>query len=623
MADGTYQKDGDAGFIGLNSRDNPSALPQGYVSESKNYRLDRGVASARKGLERKTVGSIIGKTIYGSSTYIDSDGQEIIVLVTERDLWYYNPQSETLSLPVPFPSRTNSATFTSATIGTYPNEQTEITVTTTAVHGYTTGNKLSISSSNINYSGVYSITVVNTHTFKYVIPTLLVLTTGTCNMSIEYIDTSDGCDIQQAVDHIFITRGYDKRPLIWDMGISIIAIPSMTGTAHEFPNCSQLIYYGNRLIAQGKYHSDPDGKRNRDTVCVSGYLDHEHWNILDAFTFNNGGNDKVTAVAPWTLNEFVVFMRNSIFYVNIGVGRYATGDALSGDCFIKTLVSDIGCIAKRSVVQADGGVIFLSDNGVYIMNPTQVGSNEAMRLLTNAQPLSSPIDDVIQRINRTYAYRSVGCYWSNRYYLAVPLDDSSENNAVLVYNFILKAWESVDTYPAGVDVFNFIIAKKDNVRRLYIIDSDQGVFLTEELDYDEYGNNIGTPVLHETPPSSPYLPFRLGEDQFQGNLIESTLTTRRYIFNTFNDKRFSGSEIDLLFQAGAVLDTYVDIANDDSSVLIDSYGSPSDNDETRRTPIRKMGTGIQFRFKAKNLRPAIRSVFVYGTIKSKNIISKK
>jgi hypothetical protein len=428
--------------------------------------------------------------------------------------------------------------------------------------------------------------------------------------------------VLQAVDNVFITRGYDKRPLRWNLGVSLVAIPA-SGGGHEFPNCSQLIYYGNRLIAQGKYHTGSIAERDKDSVSVSNYLDYQHWDILDVFTFNNGGNDQVTAVAPWTLNEFVVFMRNSIFYVNTGVGRYVTGAALSTDSFIKTLVTDIGCIAKRSVVQADGGVIFLSDNGVYIMNPTQVGANESMRLLTNAQPLSAPIDDVIQRINRTYAYRAVGVYWGNRYYLAVPVDGSAENNAVLVYNFILKAWESVDTYPAGIDVFNFVIAKKNNIRRLYIIDSDEGVFLTEELDGDEYGNNIGTPVLHETPPSVPYLPFYLGEDEFQSNLIQSSLTTRRYIFGTFSDKRFSGSEIDLLFQAGAVLDTYAEISNEDSTVLIDEYGSPTANDETRRTPIRKTGTGLQFRFVARNLRPAIRSVFAYGTVKGKNTQSQK
>lgn len=542
MANDTYQRDGDSGFIGLNSRDNPSALPQGYVSESRNYRLDRGIASARKGLQRKTSSELVNQEIFGSCTYIDSTGQEIIVVVTGNKLYYYNPQTEVLSLPVNFP------------IG-------------------------------------------------------------------ETITTSDGCDVIQAIDKVFISRGYSKRPLVWDMASTITAMPTGTATGHEFPNCAQLSYYGNRLLAQGKYHSEANLNRNRDTVCVSNYLDHQHWDILDAFTFNNGGNDQVVAIAPWTLNEFTVFMRHSIFYVNTGVGRYATGDALSSDCFIKTLVTDIGCIAKRSVVQANGGIIFLSDNGVYAMNPTQVGSNESMRLLTNAQPISAPIDDVIQRINRTYAYRSVGCYWGNRYYLAVPLDGSEQNNAVLIYNFILNAWESVDTYPEGIDVFNFVIAKKDDQRRLFLIDSDQGIFLTEELNWDEFGNQTGKPIVDY---------FNLdGEDArlepsaFTPNRIQSSLTTRRFVFGTFADKRFSSTEIDLLFQTGASIDTYAIVANEDTSVLVDSYFSGSDNDETRRTPIRKFGTGIQFQFIAKNNRPYIRSVYVYGSIKSKNIISKK
>ena len=538
MADGnTYQKDGDAGFIGLNSRDNPSALPQGYVSESINYRLDRGVATPRKGLQRKTVEPLAGETIYGSCTYIDSTGQEIIVVVTTDKLWHYNPETETLSLPVSFP------------VG-------------------------------------------------------------------QTITTSDGCDLVQAMDKVFISRGFSKRPLVWDMATTITVQPS-GGTGAEFPNCSQLLYYSNRLIAQAAYHSGSPAARNRDSVSVSNYLDHDHWDILDVFTFNNGGNDEVVAIAPWTLNEFTVFMRHSIFYVNIGVGRYVTGEALAGDCFIKTLVSDIGCIAKRSVVQAGGGILFLSDNGVYFLNPTQVGSNESMRLIASDQPLSAPIDDVIQRINRDYVHRAVATYWNNRYYLAVPVDGSDKNNAVLVYNFILKSWESVDTYPTGIDVFNFCIGKKDNQRRMFIIDTDQGIFLSEQLDYDEYGDAIGIPNIPA------YLPFYLGATQYESNLIQSSLTTRRYVFGTFNDKRFSGTEIDLQFQAGSAIETQALVANEDTSITVDDYGSGSDNDETRRTPIRKFGTGIQLKFIAKSLRPSVRSAFVYATLKSKNLISKK
>jgi len=540
---GTYLRDGDKGFIGLNSRDNPSSLQEGYVSESINYRLDRGVATPRRGLQRKTKTSMVGLDIYGTCTYIDTTGQEIIVMVTTDKLWYYNPQTEVLALPVSFPA------------------------------GQT-------------------------------------------------ITTSDGCDVIQAIDKVFITRGFSKRPLVWDMGVNITVMPVSPTVGHEFPNCSGLLYYGNRLIAQGKYHSEPNTLRNRDTVCVSNYLDYEHWDILDAFTFNNGGNDEIISVAPWTLNEFTVFMRHSIFYVNTGVGRYATGDALSTDCFIKTLVTDVGCMAKRSVVQANGGIIFLSDNGVYAMNPAQVGSNESMRLLTSAQPISAPINDVISRINRTYAYRSVAVYWDNRYYLAVPLDSSATNNAVLIYNFILNAWESVDTYPAGIDVFNFVIAKKDNIRRLFIIDSNEGVFLTEELDYDEYGAQIGKPKCDDATFKLDSEGARLLPTAFSPVTIDSSLKTRRYTFGSYNDKRFSSAEIDFDFQIGSEIATYVDVSNEDSYALIDNYTSSYDNDETRRTPIRKFGTGLRFQF-IGNFRPFIRSVYAYASQKSKNLISKK
>jgi hypothetical protein len=61
--------------------------------------------------------------------------------------------------------------------------------------------------------------------------------------------------------------------------------------------------------------------------------------------------------------------------------------------------------------------------------------------------------------------------------LAVPLDDSTDNNCILVYNFILKNWESVDTYPAGFDLFRFVVGKKSNQSRLFGFDTDQGVFL--------------------------------------------------------------------------------------------------------------------------------------------------
>ena len=536
-----YQKDGDIGFVGLNSRDNPSALPQGIVSQSQNFRLDRGVATVRKGLQRKTIGALIGQTVYGVGTYINSTGQEVIVVVVTNGLYSYDPQAETLSAKVNFPAG-------------------------------------------------------------------------------ETITTQDGCDVVTAVDHIYISRGWSKRPLKWDLATSVIVIPA-SGTGHQFPNCTGLLYYANRMIALGKFHSETNPLRNYDTISVSNFLDFDNWDALDAFTINNGSNDQVVGVAPWTLNEFLVFMRNSIFYVNVGSNRYVTGDALSNDSYVKTLATDIGCSARKSIVQAGGGVFFLSDNGIYFLQP-QPASAESMKLLTMADPISAPIDDVIQRINRNYAHRAVATYWNNRYYLAVPLDSSVDNNAILVYNFILKQWESVDTYPAGFDVFDFIIAKKDNQRRMYIADTDNGIFLSEQLNWDEYQDwPVGDPNAGE--PRLPfYLPATLQALSFPANPITAILKTRRYSFNSIGDKRFSTAEVEMVADSGSQIQTTAEIFNPDITTVIDTFGAQFTEDSARRNGIRKIGTGIQLQFTSTNLRPSIRSSYIYATVQKQNNQSK-
>ncbi len=531
-----YLKDGDIKFVGLNSRDNPSALPVGILSQSQNFRLDRGVATVRKGLQRKTIGALVGKVIYGVGTYINSTGQEIIIAVVTDGIYTYNPQTEILSSKISFPSG-------------------------------------------------------------------------------ETIVTQDGCSVVAGVDKVFISRGFSKRPLVWDINVTVTAMPA-AGTGHEFPSCESILYYANRFIVTGKYHAEPITLRNNDTVSVSNFLDYEHFDALDAFTINNGSNDRIVGVSPWTLNEFLVFMRNSIFYVGVGTSRYVSGDALSTDSYVRTLATDIGCSAAKSVVQAGGGVFFLSDNGVYFLQP-QPASAESMKLLTMADPISAPIDDVIQRINRTYAYRAVATYWNNRYYLAVPLDASVDNNAVLVYNFILKQWESVDTYPAGFDIFDFIVAKKDNQRRLYGVDTDQGLFLMEELNWDEYGASTGTPILPF------FIPTTLSPLAFTPNAINSILKTRNYSFGTIGEKRFSTSEVDMVSDAGSQIITSAVVTNPDATTTIDTFGFATTEDSTRRTAIRKLGTAVQLVFTSFNLRPSIRSAFVYAVQKMKNNQSRK
>ena len=723
-----YLRDGDTGFIGLNSRDNSASLPKGIVSKSQNFRLDRGVATVRKGIRRLTSTNILNKTIYGTGTYIDGSGQEIFVIVVTNGVHTFNPETEIFSTLIPFP-------------------------------------------------------------------------TG------ETITTRVGCDVVTAVDKIYISRGHSKRPLVCTIDTStylisgIAALTSLSNAdGHNFPNCSGLLYYANRLIAIGRHPMDnvsggtpsyTPTARSRDSICVSNYLDFNNWELEDMFMFNEGGNDEVIAIAPWTLTEFVVFLRNSIFYVNVGTGRFVYSDPMSATtASMKSLVSDIGCKAKNSIVLAGGGIIFLSDNGIYVMNPTQVGSNESIRLLTSSDPLSSPIDDIIQRINKSYIQNSVGVYWNNRYYLAVPLDQSSDNNCVLVFNFLIKNWESIDTYPfslktgvpyfsstttggtvyvsspshglisgqvvnvinstipaipnanynaivdtvdffhftlspsatitfptgsytgsasivtvttatahnlttgdilnivpttstawtagnytvtvlsstsftfvplsysnaspktlsyykltgtlqtyQGFDVINFSVGKKSNQRRLFGFDTDQGVFILEELEYDEYGASTGKPILPYTdesglvalstetpivfpvPPSTNYI--YLNPSAFTPNNINGELITRTYTYNDLKDKRFSTAEVDLFVYGGSSIETQAETTNPDVTAFVDYYDSASDEDATRRIAIRKIAYGLKLKIYNKAYRISVRGTNIISTLMGKQNISKK
>lgn len=261
-----YAIDGDQGFVGVNSRDNPVSVSKNFVSKSVNFRFDRGVASLRKGINRLTTVAA-GVSIYACCTYTNSSNQELLVVAVADGIYTYNPATGSLSAKVSYPAG-------------------------------------------------------------------------------ETIASTDDVDMYQAqgAGYVYICRGFSKTTLRWDgiYAAGSIVVPGVS-SHHNYPNSRHAIYYGNRHIVQ----TDPN------TIQVSHYLKDDAWSSLDMFSINDGGNDRLVALTPWTLNEFVVFMRNSIFYASVGVGATAVGDPVQmSDSYVKSLATDIGCIANGSVVQA-------------------------------------------------------------------------------------------------------------------------------------------------------------------------------------------------------------------------------------------------------------------------------
>jgi hypothetical protein len=70
----------------------------------------------------------------------------------------------------------------------------------------------------------------------------------------------------------------------------------------------------------------------------------------------------------------------------------------------------------------------------------------------------------------------INVYFDNRYFIAVPLDDALRNNAILIYNFLNKQWESIDSVDStDWDIENLIVAGEGSQRGVYAINRLGGI----------------------------------------------------------------------------------------------------------------------------------------------------
>ena len=182
----SYEVDGETGFIGIASRENPTAIGPGYVQSAQNIRFDRGVAATRKGSKRLTDGGAVGETIFVSGVYSSTDGVDKIVLVGGDSIYVYNTSDDTTSA-VAFPAgrtivaadkvdtiQANDRLYilrgesdATAQVVTITSSSTTATVTKTD-HGYSTGDEVTITGSDqAEYNGSYVITVTDADVFTY------------------------------------------------------------------------------------------------------------------------------------------------------------------------------------------------------------------------------------------------------------------------------------------------------------------------------------------------------------------------------------------------------------------------------------------------------------------------
>jgi hypothetical protein len=293
------------------------------------------------------------------------------------------------------------------------------------------------------------------------------------------------------------------------------------------------IYHQRRLVMPFNYTVNDtadsftaNGKL--DEVIASDILDTDTYDQIYAnFRFNAGTADFIVGLHSFSDDTLLVFNRNSIHLIQ--------NSTILNQAATKVLTDEVGCLARKSIQQVGNRILFLSDNGVY-----GIGFIEGYQLRGIEVPLSESIDSTIRRINKAHQSKAVSVYFDNRYYLAVPLDNSTENNAILIYNFLNQQWESIDTVNAtGFHITNMFVAGDGQDKGVYVVNDLGGINLLESrVD----GKDNVTTVIGGT---------------VQTPQVPGVAKTRQFTFNNLDRKKWRSFEMHV--ESSADLDSNFDI----------------------------------------------------------------
>lgn len=395
------------------------------------------------------------------------------------------------------------------------------------------------------------------------------------------------------------------------------------GFMHQ-PGAPWGIYFQRRLWVPHYY--TPSGTYNApvytstkitDEIAVSDILDTTTFDqIENQFRISGGTADYVVGMHGFYEDKLIVLNRNSLHQI-----KGTQGSLL--DTEVTELTSEVGCLARKTIVSRGNMMMFLSDDGVYA-----VEFLNDYNLRGADEPISKDIQPYIDRINKNYADKSVGILYNNRYYLAVPLDsvagadDAHGNNSVLVFNFLNKGWESLDTFgDSRFLIENFILGSAGVRNNIYAVTSNGGLHQLEAADTSIDRLSVSNTANIVVTPT-----------------INSSLTTRGYDFKSMDRKRFTDAQLVMQNLAGENGEYSISFAAedpDDSQFIgtsTDFLGgevlSPSSPNEAETAGIRCRLGGIRGYTGTLILTrtigsPKVNSIKVSGSITNRQIISQK
>jgi hypothetical protein len=404
-----------------------------------------------------------------------------------------------------------------------------------------------------------------------------------------------------------------KSPIVWD-GVSVTASPVnqttfMDSTTAQVPPADFGIYFQTRLILKVSDHF----------IAVSDYLSDTFDMQLNNFNINLGSGDTIIGFLPWIENQFLVFMGRAIYVAYIETTNYLTSPPSppGANSSITVVTNEVGCLARRSIVNAGQFVFFLSPKGVHMLTPQL-----DLKLVGNTQPLSEPIADFFDALNYTTAFHSAAAYYNNRFYISVPWNGSVYNNRVAVYNTLNQQWESIDSYQSDMFVDEFFACSYGNERRLMAgcriwsgwwdgdagnIALSPGVALLEEVnDVDQWS------YVYQDP-----------DYVIQSSPINGLIKTREYMFDSLGEKRFTRAQVQTSNIAGDRIQITASAYDPDAQEMILDYTFEGGTHTTLRPRVALRGSAIDIEVQILSGSPSVKTVSVTGITTDRQMISQE
>jgi len=411
-------------------------------------------------------------------------------------------------------------------------------------------------------------------------------------------------------DQFIVAERYDSDPFTISFYVQLADQDNISGVILQQPVSIGLgfshmpapefgTYHQRRLIVPYQYDvSGTSGsaaitdRKILDEVLFSDILDADTYDrVYGTFRFNAGSADYLVGLHSFSDDQLVVFNRNSIHTVRNSLDL--------GSSVSQLITNEVGCVARNSIQQIGNSMLFLSDNGVYGMNFIDLYNLRGQDL-----PLSAPIEGIMQRINKEYVHNATSVYFDNRYYLAIPIDGSSVNNALVIYNFINKQWESIDSIDnADWDFTHLVVGGADAQRGVYCINRNGGVHKYESRsdDRDNYVIQVGEEAV--------------------STQVDSSVVTRMFVLNSIDRKKWNNFDLHIESSSTNISDGNLEAITENIDDIID-LGTISDlNGE--EIPIaedvslrgrfgNRRAYGLQFKLTATKGRPKFRSLKVAG-----------